>query len=62
MTNAKKIKSMNTYELSVFLATVKADLSLIENFSYSYSTEKMKENLDWLMKETEQGRLTTAHR
>lgn len=53
MTNAEKIKSMNTYELSVFLAIVKADLSLNENFSYSYSTEQMKKNLDWLMKETE---------
>lgn len=53
MTNAEKIKSMNTYEIAVFLAVVKADIRLAENYSYSYSTDEMKSNLEWLMKEAE---------
>ena len=57
MTNAEKIRSMNTYEMAVFLAIIKADTALLENYSYSYSTEEMMKNLEWLSKEAEQGRL-----
>ena len=53
MTNAEKIRSMNTYEMAVFLAIIKADTALSENYSYSYSTEKMMKNLEWLSKEAE---------
>lgn len=48
ITKADRIRAMNNYELAVFLAKVKAlvyraDLSVI-----AYSTQDMKENLEWL--------------
>jgi len=56
VTNADRIRLMNTYELAVFLAKTKADVERDELSVVAYSTEHVYDNLVWLHKlvETEE--------
>ena len=49
ITNADYIRAMNDYELSVFLAKVKAMVYRADLPVIAYSSKDMAENLEWLM-------------
>lgn len=48
MTNADRIRAMNDYELAVFFAKTKAALYRADLPVIAYSTQDMKDNLEWL--------------
>lgn len=50
MTNADMIRSMNNYELAVFIAKTKAALYRADLPVVAYSTQDMADNLEWLQK------------
>ena len=47
-TNGDRIRSMNDYELAVFLAKVKADVERDDLLVVAYSTQDSANNLEWL--------------
>lgn len=49
VTNADRIRAMNDYELSVFLAKTKAKLDRLDLLVIAYSTKDVAENLEWLL-------------
>lgn len=53
MTNADRIRAMNNYELAVFFAKTKADLYRADLPVIAYSTQNMKDNLEWLQEPAE---------
>ena len=52
-TNADRIRSMNNYELAVFLSKVRALVYRADLPVIAYSTQDMAENLEWLQKPVE---------
>lgn len=55
MTNADRIRTMNTYELAVFFAKTKAALHLADLPVIAYAAQDRNDNLQWLMKPAERG-------
>lgn len=53
VTNADRIRAMNNYELAVFFAKTKAALYRADLPVIAYSTQDMKDNLEWLQKPAE---------
>lgn len=52
-TNADRIRAMNNYELAVFFSKTKAALYRADLTVIAYSTEDMKDNLEWLQQPVE---------
>ena len=53
ITNADRIRAMNNYELAVFFAKTTAALYRADLPVISYSTQDMKDNLEWLQEPAE---------